>query len=68
MDPALGIPRPGPIERYIAVVKTRANFSPTLEDKFLSPSVLPTAIAPRTGKIIAVTEKAKREIKVLFPA
>ncbi|KWZ98926.1 hypothetical protein HMPREF3224_00454 [Anaerococcus hydrogenalis] len=67
-DPALSMPSPGPIDKYIAVVKTTENKGETLFDKFVNPSVFPTTIAPITGNIIAVTQNANKEIKVKDPA
>ena len=67
-DPALGIPSPGPIDRYIAVVKTRANTGPTLLARLDRPLVFPTTMAHNTGNTTAVTLKANREINVAFPA
>ena len=67
-DPALGMPSPGPIDKYIAVVKTKAKAGFTLLARFDKPLVLPTTNHPKTGNTTAVTQKANRATKVAFPA
>ena len=67
-DPALGIPSPGPIDKYIAVVNTTENKGETLFERLVKPSVFPTTIAPITGNKTAVTQNANKEINVKVPA
>ena len=53
-DAARGMPRPGPIERYISIVKIIANFGPTRPARLSSPFDLATTITPSTGSTTAV--------------
>ena len=67
-EAALGIPRPGPIERYINSVITTANLLPTLAPSLSSPSNFATTIMPSTGSITAVIRKPHMAINVDDPA
>ena len=66
-EPALGIPNPGPIDKYINNVNTNANILPTFPAKLLNPPNLPTTITPKTGKTTAVINNPINAHTALLP-
>ena len=66
--PALGIPSPGPIDKYINTVNILANTGFTLFAKLVNPPDFATAITPSTGNPTAVIKNALIAIQVFSPA
>ena len=60
--------RQGPIARYTAIVRIRANFGWTEEARFISPPACAAAMTPAIGSATALTESPRKASQKLVPA